>query len=99
MYRATFEHNEEASGKPYSFHSQEYEVVQQLPLVREQFVLAFRGLATLATPSDGDAVPVVLAPYLGSGSTLRGYANRRFASTMRCVSFAHGSRSRFTWAR
>ena len=85
MYRATFERNQEANGKPYSFHSQEYEVVQQLPLVKEQFVLAFRGLATLATPGDGDAVQVVLAPYLGSGSTLRGYANRRFADRNRVL--------------
>ena len=86
MYRATFEHNEEAGGKPYSFRSQEYEVVQQLPLVKEQFVLAFRGLATFASPAEsGDAVPVVLAPYLGSGSTLRGYSNRRFTDRNRLL--------------
>ncbi len=59
---------------PYSFSSQEYEVVQLVPLVREQFVLAARGLMTLTTPDAGDAVPVMLAPYLGSGSTLRGYS-------------------------
>jgi hypothetical protein len=38
-YRASFERNFESSGRPYSFNLQEYEVVQQLPLVREQFVL------------------------------------------------------------
>lgn len=85
MYRATFEHNEAANGAPYSFHSQEYELVQQVPLVKEQFVLAFRGLATLTDPSGGDAVPVVLAPYLGSGSTLRGYSNRRFTDRNRVL--------------
>jgi hypothetical protein len=85
MYRATFEHNQESSGKPFTFRSQEYEVVQQLPLVREQFVLAFRGLMTLASPYGDDEVPVMLSPYLGSGSTLRGYSNRRFTDRNRVL--------------
>lgn len=86
MYRATFEQTDEAFDKPYSFLSQEYEVVQQLPLVKEQFVLAFRGLATLARPATpADEIPVYLAPYLGSGSTLRGYANRRFTDNNRVL--------------
>ena len=84
-YRATFERNQEARGLPYSFTSQEYEVVQQLPLVREQFVLAARGLMTLTTADRGDAVPVMLAPFLGSGSALRGYANRRFTDRNRVL--------------
>lgn len=84
-YRATFERNQEAKGLPYSFTLREYEVVQQLPLVREQFVLAARGLVTLTTPDRGDAVPVMLAPYLGSGSALRGYANRRFTDRNRVL--------------
>ena len=53
-------------------------MVQLVPLVREQFVLAARGLVTLTTPDSGHEVPVMLAPFLGSGSTLRGFANRRF---------------------
>lgn len=84
-YRATFERNIEAQGLPFSFVSQEYEVVQLLPLVREQFVLAARGLMTLTTADSGDAVPVMLAPFLGSGSTLRGYANRRFTDRNRVL--------------
>ena len=70
---------------PYSFTAQEYEVVQQVPLVREQFVLAARGLMTLTTPDAGDDVPVMLAPFLGSGSALRGYANRRFTDRNRVL--------------
>ena len=69
---------------PYSFNAQEYEVVQQVPLVREQFVLAGRALMTLTQPDAGHDVPVIMAPYLGSGSTLRGFAN----------SPLHGSQSR-----
>jgi hypothetical protein len=84
-YRASFERNEEAKQLPYSFTSQEYEIVQQLPLVREQFVLAARGLVTLTSTDRDDQVPVMLSPFLGSGSTLRGYANRRFVDRNRVL--------------
>jgi hypothetical protein len=83
--RASFERNREVKGRPYSVNLQEYEAVQQVPLVREQFVLAARGLITLTTPDEGHEVPVVLAPYLGSGSTLRGFANRRFTDRNRAL--------------
>jgi hypothetical protein len=85
MYRASFEHNFEAQGLPYTFNLQEYEVVQQLPLVKEQFVFAARGLMTLATPLDGHEVPVMLSPFLGSTMALRGYANRRFTDRNRVL--------------
>jgi outer membrane protein assembly factor BamA len=84
-YRASFEHNSEADGQPYSFSSQEYEVVQLVPLVKEQFVFAARGLVTLTDTNGNNAVPVMLAPYLGSGNTLRGFANRRFTDRNRAL--------------
>jgi len=85
LYRASFERNQETQSLPYSFSSQEYEIVQLVPLVREQFVLAARGLVTLTTPDGRDEVPVMLAPFLGSGSTLRGYSNRRFTDRNRML--------------
>ena len=84
-YRASFERNFESSGQPYSFTLQEYEVVHQLPLVREQFVLAGRALMTLTDADAGHDVPVMLAPYLGSGSTLRAFGNRRFTDRNRVL--------------
>jgi hypothetical protein len=84
-YRATVERHHERNGLPYSFTGKEFEVVQLLPLVREQFVLAFRGLLTQASPNSGDEVPVMLAPFLGSGSTLRGFVNRRFSDRNRVL--------------
>ena len=84
-YRASVERHHEHSGAPYSFNSREFEVVQLLPLVREQFVLAGRGLMTLTSPDPGHQVPVMLAPYLGSGSTLRSFVNRRFADRNRVL--------------
>lgn len=85
FYRAAFERNAEAAGQPFSFNSQEYEVVQQVPLVREQFVLAGRALMTLTQPDRGHDVPVIMAPFLGSGSALRGFANRRFTDRNRVL--------------
>ena len=85
FYRATVVKHAEKNGLPFSFRSQEYEVVQLLPLVREQFVLAFRGLATTTHPEPGHDVPVMLGPFLGSGSTLRGFRNRRFTDRHRLL--------------
>jgi len=84
-YRATLERYHESGGRPFSFQSNEFEVVQLLPLLREQFVLAFRGLVTVATPDSDHEVPVMLAPFLGSGNTLRGFANRRFSDRNRAL--------------
>lgn len=83
--RASFEQDHEAQDLPYSFKAQEYEIVQQVPLVKEQFVLAARALMTLTSADSGHEVPVMLSPYLGSGSTLRGYANRRFTDRNRVL--------------
>lgn len=85
FYRAAFERSVETAGQPYSFNSQEYEVVQQVPLVREHFVLAGRALMTVTQPDQGHDVPVIMAPFLGSGSALRGFANRRFTDRNRLL--------------
>lgn len=85
LYRVTLERHHESGGRPFSFQSTEYEAVQMLPLLREQFVLAGRALMTVATPDSGHEVPVMLAPFLGSGSTLRGFANRRFSDRSRVL--------------
>ena len=84
-YRASVERHHEQAGRPFSFTTSEFEMVQLVPLVREQFVIAARGLITLANPDSGDEIPVMLAPFLGSGSTLRAFANRRFSDHNRLL--------------
>ena len=56
--------------------------------MREQFVFAFRVLATTTRTSTGDDIPSVLLPYIGSGDTVRGYANRRFSDRSRALATA-----------
>lgn len=85
FYRATWERHNETNSHNFSFDLQEYEIVQMLPLVREQFVIAARGLVTLTSTEPGSEVPVMLSPYLGSGSTLRGFATRRFTDRNRVL--------------
>jgi hypothetical protein len=55
----------------------EGEVVQHVPLVRENWVLSLRG-ATDAVVGDDAVVPFYLLPSLGGGDTLRGYSSWRF---------------------
>jgi hypothetical protein len=85
LLRASVARYEERRGEPFDFREVELEAVQLVPLVREQFVLAFRGLATFTDTDPGHVVPFALLPTVGSGSTVRGYANRRFADENRLV--------------
>jgi hypothetical protein len=60
-----------------SFQIRRGELVQHIPILRENWVLSLRGRveSVMGTTSD---VPYFLLPYLGSGSTLRGYMTGRF---------------------
>ncbi|MDP2052470.1 MAG: hypothetical protein Q8L75_02455, partial [Acidobacteriota bacterium] len=53
LYRAAWERHEERHDLPFSFDSQEYEMQHLVPLVREQFVIAVRGLMTLTSTDAG----------------------------------------------
>jgi hypothetical protein len=65
------------AGGTYTFDRLQADVVQHLPILRENWVLSFRG--TVRTTLDDDAVvPYFLLPALGSGSTLRAYPSWRF---------------------
>jgi hypothetical protein len=61
----------------YSFDRLDAEIVQHVPILRENWVLSFRGRLQ-STLGDDDQVPYFLLPALGSGSTLRGYSSWRF---------------------
>jgi hemolysin activation/secretion protein len=69
-------HNYADQGGAFDFERVDAEVVQHVPILRENWVLSFHG--RLQTTLDGGSVPFFLLPSLGSGSTLRGYASWRF---------------------
>ena len=70
-------HNYADRDDTYSFDRLDGEIVQHLPILRETWVLSFRGLVQ-TTLDDDDVVPYFLLPSLGSGSTLRSYSSWRF---------------------
>lgn len=61
----------------FSFRRLDGELIQHLPLLRENWVISLRGRVQ-TTLDDDDAVPYFLLPQLGSGRTLRGYETGRF---------------------
>ena len=61
----------------FSFDRLDAEIVQHVPILRENWVLSFHGRLE-STLGDDDQVPYFLLPSLGSGSTLRGYSSWRF---------------------
>jgi hypothetical protein len=85
LLRASIASFDERNHRPFSFTESEFEAVQLIPLVRDQFGLAFRGLATFTTSVSGDEVPFALLPYVGGGSTVRGLRNRRLTDRNRLV--------------
>jgi hypothetical protein len=61
----------------YTFDRLQAEVVQHVPILRENWVVSLHGVAR-TTLDDSQTVPYFLMPSLGSGSTLRAYPSWRF---------------------
>ena len=74
LYEVRYHHY---AGGPDDFARLEGEVVQHLPLVRENWVLSLHGQAETIL-SDDAVVPFYLLSSLGGGDTLRGYSSWRF---------------------
>jgi hypothetical protein len=62
----------------FGFRMMEYEAIEHIPILREAWVLAFRGRVQTAFEKDGQQTPFFMLPSVGSGSTLRGYSSWRF---------------------
>jgi hypothetical protein len=69
-------HNYADRADAVSFERVDAEAIQHIPILRENWVLSFRGRVQTTL---GDAVvPTFILPSLGSGSTLRAYSSWRF---------------------
>jgi len=78
LYRIEWSNYAQTGSGPYSFQQVDIDLRQFIPLLRENWVLAFRGAASMTSTSSTEAVPYFMMPYLGSGETLRAFGNRRF---------------------
>ncbi|MGH9371327.1 MAG: hypothetical protein ACRD15_07345, partial [Vicinamibacterales bacterium] len=85
LYRVQFDDYRERNDDLYSFKSVEAEVVQLIPILRANWVIALRGLATVTDMDDTSVVPYFMLPSLGGGSTLRGYPDFRFRDRNRLL--------------
>jgi hypothetical protein len=85
FHRLSWSQYFETHDRPLGFQQLEYEGLQLVPILREQFVLAGRVLATITTVANADEVPFVLAPTLGDAETLRGFKTRRFTDRNRLL--------------
>jgi hypothetical protein len=65
-------------GDRLGFQRLDAEIRQYVPLLKEHWVLAFRGLLQTTTNDDGQVVPYHLLPSLGGARTHRGYTDFRF---------------------
>jgi hypothetical protein len=85
LIRAQFDDFKEQDNDRYSFQQLEGEVVQLIPILRANWVIALRGLATVTDIKDDSNVPYFLLPALGGGATLRGYPDFRFRDRNRLL--------------
>ena len=76
LYQVAY-HNYADRDDTYSFDRMDAEVVQHIPILRENWVISLHGRLQ-TTLDDADTVPFFLMPSLGSGSTLRGFSGWRF---------------------
>jgi len=69
----------------FGFRQLDYEVVQHFPILREAWVISLRGEAQTSYTKSNQQIPFFLLPYVGSGSTLRGFISHRFRDQNRLL--------------
>jgi AAA family ATP:ADP antiporter len=75
----------QAGGSGQSFRRLDAEVQQFVPFLRENWVLAFRAMASTTDTADGNQVPYFLMPELGGSRNLRGFSAMRFRDRNRML--------------
>jgi hypothetical protein len=66
------------SDDAFTFRTIEADLRQYIPILKEQWVLAFRAFAQTTDADSGQLIPYYLLPSLGGAHTLRGYGDFRF---------------------
>jgi outer membrane protein assembly factor BamA len=84
FYRVGLTDYRQTGSGPYTFQRVDAEAQQYIPLLRESWVIALRGLVSTNAVADGHDVPFFLLPDLGA-RTLRGYAPWRFRDRNRVL--------------
>jgi hypothetical protein len=69
----------------FGFRRVDYEVIQHIPIFREAWVISLRGEVQTTYTKNNQEIPFFLLPYVGSGSTMRGFMSHRFRDQNRIV--------------
>ena len=85
VYRVQFDDYRDRDHDRYSFRSLEAEALQLIPILRANWVIALRGVATITDVDDANDVPYFLMPSIGGGASVRGYPDFRFRDRNRLV--------------
>jgi hypothetical protein len=62
----------------FGFRQIDYEAIQHVPILREAWVISLRAIARTTYRKTDQQVPFFMLPYVGSGSTMRGFTSHRF---------------------
>jgi hypothetical protein len=84
-YRVSYDFFQEQDNDLFSFRALEAEVLQMIPILRANWVIALRGLTTITDLNGTENVPYFMLPALGGGTTLRGYPDFRFRDRNRLL--------------
>lgn len=85
LYRVELTDYSQQRDGPYSFRLLEAEIVQLIPVLRANWVLALRGMVTTTETGGAEAVPYFLMPSLGGSRNVRGYSTFRFRDRHRIL--------------
>ena len=77
FYGVTF-HNVVDVDSQYGFTQTDYEALQHIPLLREAWVLSFRGFVSTTGSKRDQQIPFFMLPSVGGGSSLRAFSSWRF---------------------
>jgi hypothetical protein len=72
-------------GDGFGFNRVDLDARQFIPILRENWVIALRALASFTDAGTGEDVPYFLLPSLGGGSDLRSYSSFRFRDRNRLL--------------
>lgn len=85
-YRADFyDYDQRNNEGNFSFRQLDAQVIQLFPILRANWIIAVRALASLTYVDEGNQVPFFLLPNLGGGRDLRGYPDFRFMDNNRIL--------------
>jgi len=85
LYRVEFSDYRQTNSGANGFRRVDAEVQRFVPILRENWIIALRALASTTDSAPGQSVPYFLMPALGGSHALRGYSSWRFRDNNRML--------------